>query len=142
MIGKFTVQCERGGHLTISVSTESLEPPFEYIKARAAIVAGGFHGSVRGELETDDLVRFYQDFIELQKSLRGEIQLDSREGWLKIHVVADGLGHFIFDCTIAEFPSYDNTLQCRLETDQTFTRHTLDELDSIVQKILIADLGV
>ena len=95
---------------------------------------------MRGELEIDDFLRFYNDFVGLQKALRGEIELDSREGWLKIHIVADGLGHFTFECTLMDSPCFGNTLQCRLETDQTFTRHTLEELDSIVQKISRANL--
>ena len=135
MIGEFTIQCERGEYMTISVLSHFIEYPFGTIKANVAIVAGGFRGTVRGGLEIDDFLRFYNDFVALQKSLRGEIELDSREGWLKIQVVADGLGHFKFDCTLMDDPCVGNTLTCRLETDQTFTRRTLEEFDLIVQKI-------
>jgi hypothetical protein len=104
-----------------------------WVRAAVVVQAGGFRGSVAGEVRTDELAQFYDQLRRLQQSLEGTATFETMEGWLSIRASGDGMGHMEFRCSVRDEPGIGNTLECTLATDQTCTRTTLAELHSAIQ---------
>jgi hypothetical protein len=134
-----SIRCEGGGFLTIALLGRSYPEASDYwdgnwVRAAVELAAGGFRGSVRGDLRTEELAQFSDQFARLQDSLRGTAEFATMERWLAIRARGDGKGHITFRCVIRDQPGIGNTLECTLATDQTFTRTTVAELTAAVRK--------
>ena len=135
---RVTIRCEGGDFLTITLFRRSTPGASDYwdgnwVRATVEIAAGGFRGSVGGDLRAEELARFHDELVRLQRSLRGTAEFETMERWLAIVVTGDGKGHMEFRCNIRDQPGIGNTLDCTLATDQTFTRSTVAELGAAVQ---------
>src|SRR5262249_55665334 len=104
-----------------------------WVSAAVDVQAGGFHGSVEGDLRAEELSKFLQQLAGLQKSLDGTAQFETMERWLSIRVTGDGRGHMLVRCVIRDQPGIENKLECRLATYQTFTQATVAALAAAVQ---------
>jgi hypothetical protein len=133
-----TIRCEHGEFLSISLLGRTHPTAADYwdgnwLRAAVKLHAGGFRGSVSGDLRAEELVKFHRQFALLRESLRGQAQFETLEGWLSIQVIGDGHGHMEFRCVIRDEPGTGNTLHCTLGNDQTFTRSTVAELAAAVE---------
>jgi hypothetical protein len=127
------IRCDGGGFLNITLLGRSHPQASDYwdgnwLQAVVKVEAGGFRGSVGGDLRADELARFLDQFMRLQESLRGTAEFETMEGWLSIRVAGDGQGHMGCRCVIRDKPGIGNTLDCTLTTDQTFTLTTVAQL--------------
>src|SRR5579863_2868609 len=104
-----------------------------WVRTKVSVHAGGFHGSVNGDLRAEELAQFLERLTGLQRSLRGTAEFETMEEWLSIRVNGDGLGHIDVQCLIQDQPGIGNTLKCTLTTDQMFVRATVTELSQAVQ---------
>lgn len=132
------IRCDGGDCLTITILGRSHPGTTDYwdgnwVRAAIEVAAGDFRGSVSGDLRAEELAQFHEQLACLQQSLRGTAEFETMERWLSIHVTGDGKGHMEFRCIICDQPGIGNTLDCRLATDQTFTRRTVTELAAVVQ---------
>jgi hypothetical protein len=132
------IRCERGDFLSITLLGRSYPGAADrwdgnWVRAAVEVQAGGFRGSVGGDLRADELLQFHGQFALLQESLRGAAEFETMEGWLSIRVTGDDQGHMEFRCVIRDQPGIGNTLECTLVTDQTFTRATAAGLAAAVQ---------
>jgi len=133
------IRCEGGEFLTITLIGRSHAGASDYwdgnwVWAAVEVQAGGFHGSVGGDLRAEELADFRDQLARLQESLRGTAEFTTMEGWLSIRVDGDGRGHVAFRCVVRDPPGVGNTLDCTLATDQTFTRTTVAELAAAVRE--------
>ncbi len=132
------IRCDGGDFLAITLLGRSHPGASDYwdgnwVRAAVEMVAGGFRGSVGGDLRAEELAAFHGQLLQLQQSLRGTAEFETMERWLSIRVTGDGMGHMEFRCVIRDQPGIGNTLDCSLATDQTFTRSTVAELGAAVQ---------
>lgn len=104
-----------------------------WIQATVELKAGGFRGSVSGDLRADELVCFVDQLASLQELLSGTAEFETMEHWLSIKVTGDGCGHMEFCCVIRDEPGIGNTLEFTLTTDQTLTETTVAGLAAAVQ---------
>jgi hypothetical protein len=133
-----SVRCDGGNLLSIRLLGRSHPGASDYwdgnwVTVAVEVVAGGFRGSVSGNLRSEELAQFHTQLARLQQSLRGTAELATMEQWLSVRVTGDGRGHVEFRCTIQDAPGIGNTLVCTLATDQTFTRDTVAELAAAVK---------
>jgi hypothetical protein len=132
------IRCDGGDFLTITLLGRSHPGATDYwdgnwVRAAVELSAGGFRGSVGGDLRSEELSQFHDQLVRLQQSLRGIAEFETMERWLSIRVTGDGKGHMEFRCNIRDRPGIGNTLDCTLATDQTFTRSTVTELGVAVR---------
>jgi hypothetical protein len=132
------IRCDSGDFLTVTLLGRSHPGATDYwdgnwVRASVQLAAGGFRGSVGGDLRAEELAQFHGRLVRLQQSLRGTAEFDTMERWLSIRVAGDGKGHMEFRCIIRDQPGIGNTLDCTLATDQTFTQRTVAELGAAVQ---------
>lgn len=132
------IRCDGGDFLTIKLLGRSHPGASDYwdrnwVRAAVEVAAGGFRGSVGGDLRAEELAQFHNQLVRLQQSLRGTAEFETLERWLSIRVTGDGMGHMEFRCNIRDQPGTGNMLDCTLATDQTFTRSTVRELSAAVQ---------
>jgi len=132
------IHSEGGGLLTISLLGRSHLGASDYwdgnwVRAAVEVRAGGFRGTIGGDLRAEELAQFYDQFARLQESLRGFAEFETMEDWLSIRVEGDGQGHMRCRCIIRDQSGIGNTLDCTLATDQTFTRDTVAELAAAVE---------
>jgi hypothetical protein len=130
--------CERADFLRITLLSRSHRGLTDYwagnwIRVEVEVKAGGFRGSVRGDIHADELARFYDSFVPLQRRLKGTACFETIEHWLSITITPDRHGHMEVRSNIRDEPSFGNTLDCTLATDQTFTRRTLSQLGEAVR---------
>ena len=135
---EFSFHCDAAGFLKVALLGRSHPSADDYwdgnwVRAAVDVQAGGFHGSVGGDLRAEELARFLEQLTGLQKSLQGTAEFETMEQWLSIRVVGDGRGHMATRCIIRDQPGIGNTLECMLATDQTFTQATVVELAAVVQ---------
>jgi len=99
--------------------------------AHAAIKVGSFRGDVGGYLRGTDLATFQAELTALYNTLSGSALLRTREDWLSIEMIGDGKGHIIAKCAVTDNPGIGNTLQFKLELDQTFLPTILEALSEL-----------
>lgn len=104
-----------------------------WLYAGIEVKAGGFSGSVGGQIRAEELVDFRGQLVVLQESLRGTADFKTMEDWLSIRADGDGRGHITFRCVVLDERGGGATLRFTLATDQTFTRSTLAELTAAVE---------
>ncbi len=126
-----------GDCLTITLLGRSHPEATDYwdgnwLRATVEVAAGGFRGSVGGDLRAEDLVQFHDQLLRLQQSLRGTAEFETMEGWLSIRVTGDGKGHMGLRCSICDRPGSGHELHCMLASDQTVTRSALAQLAAAV----------
>jgi hypothetical protein len=132
------IRCEGGDFLTVTLLGRSHPGASDYwdgnwVTASVKVQAGGFCGSVGGDLRAEELVAFHNQFARLQESLRGTAEFATMEGWLSLRVEGDGRGRLTCRCVLRDEPGIGNTLDCTLVTDQTFTRSSVAELAAAVE---------
>jgi len=103
-----------------------------WLFAGIEVKAGGFSGTVGGQIRAEELAAFRGQFAVLQESLRGTAEFKTMEDWLSIRAEGDGRGHINFRCEIFDELGGGATLRFTLATDQTFTRAMLAELVAAV----------
>ena len=132
------IRCDGGDILTITFLGRSHPGATDYwdgnwVRVAVEVAAGGFRGSVSGDLRAEELAGFHAQLLQLQQSLRGTADFETMESWLSIRVTGDGKGHMAFRFVIRDRPGIGNTLDCSFATDQTYTRSTVAELGAAVQ---------
>jgi hypothetical protein len=105
-----------------------------WVRAAVKLQVGGFRGSVSGDLRAEELARFLDQLAGLQENLRGTADFETMEQWLAIRVSGDGKGHMEYRCVVRDKPGIGNTLDCTIDTDQTFTRETVAQLAAAVRE--------
>ena len=136
---EFTIRCDGRSFLKVALLGRLNSGANDYwdgnwIRSAVDVQAGGFRGSVSGDLRIEELASFFDQMSQLQKSLRGIAEFETMEAWLSIRVTGDGRGHMECRCVIRDDPSIGNTLfDCTLASDQTFTQATITELAAAMQ---------
>jgi hypothetical protein len=93
------------------------------------ISVGEFSGEIGATLRADEIRLFRQQLQDIHKSMAGQAQLNSMEGWLTISITIDMSGHLKIEGQAKDRLGSANVLTFRI-----------DGLDQTVLPSLIADL--
>jgi hypothetical protein len=105
-----------------------------WINCTARAQAGAFQGQLDNMLLTDELERFRTQVARLYAELTGEAALHTMEHWLCLRLIGDGRGHVELRCRLLDHPVFGNSLDFRLNIDQTFLPALLRQLEAVLQR--------
>jgi hypothetical protein len=104
-----------------------------WILCAVDVNAGAFRGRVDGMIRAEELEDFARQIDRLVASLDGEARCTTMEGWLDLRLVGDGRGHVSASCRLCDHPASHNTLDCRIEADQTYLPMLVRGLAGLIQ---------
>jgi hypothetical protein len=130
---EIAIIADRGEFLQLSVVGRSHPDCDDYwdgnwLRATVHVRAGGFRGSIDGDIRADELAAFCGKLARLQESLEGVADFDTLEDWLSIRATGDGQGHIEIRCTVLDQPGIGNKLEFTLVSDQTFVKQAVNQL--------------
>ena len=97
-----------------------------------AVSAGGFSGTARATILTDELVRFAEQLHLLYDRLTGSAAFSTLEGQLSLTLVGDGRGHIRLTGDVSDQPGVGNQLSFTLDFDQSQLQQSIRELDAVI----------
>jgi hypothetical protein len=103
-----------------------------FLWCTAEVLAGGFRGSISNVLRNEDLIRFLSRLEVLYQRLDGEALLDTLDGWLDVRVIGVGHGQMEVRGQLCDDPVGGNTLEFRLDLDQTFLAPLIEQVRAAV----------
>jgi hypothetical protein len=104
-----------------------------WIDAKIEVKAGPFTGAYSAQFRTTDLQYFRKGLAIIYDDLNGCAIFEELEGYLKINIKGDGIGHFEADCIACNNPGYGViTLNFELHFDQTQIMPMIRQLDVIM----------
>ncbi len=103
---------------------------------RAIIEINSSNFRVKSHLytSTGEMFVFFQQLKECNSKLTGTAIYQSYEGNLKFTASYDNLGHVSISGEFSKQDILDNRLRFTFNTDQSFIKYTIDELDLIASK--------
>ncbi len=110
-----------------------------WLNAKTVVKVGCFTGAVNGQLRADELASFQVELTELYKSLSGSAKLLTLEGWLSFEIIGDGRGHFSCTGEVTDEFVQGNTLNFKLDLDQTFLPEILNSLEKVASAFPVLD---
>jgi hypothetical protein len=102
-----------------------------WLNAKAVVKVGCFTGVINGQLRSIELASFQAELAKLYKSLSGSAKFSTLEGWLSFEITGDGKGHFSCNGELTDNFVQGNTLNFRLDLDQTFLPEILKSLEKV-----------
>lgn len=124
--------------LSIYVSGRSHPHAIDYwdgnwLDAKVNLSAGGFSGTLYGQVRTTELVAFQKELLTLYETLSGTAEFSTIENWIFIRAIGNGRGHLLWDCMVSDQVggAYGNILNFKLQLDQTFIPDILRSLEQI-----------
>jgi len=135
---EITISADDGDYLKLSVICRSHPDKNDYwdgnwLRATVDLRAGGFRGTVEGDIRADEIAGFLVPLWKLHQSLQGIAQFETLETWLSLRATGDGCGHIDVECEILDQPGIGNRLVCTLKSDQTYIKNTIAELAAAVE---------
>jgi hypothetical protein len=104
------------------------------VRSKLEIKSRGFKVASILWTTTGELFEFYQLLKTSNKKLSGMIDFKTYEGNLAFSISYDTMGHVNIKGLFMEHGEFDNKLHFEFNTDQTFIKTTLQELETIVHK--------
>src|SRR5690606_10205061 len=109
-----------------------------WISAKITVAAGAFNGTYIADLTTFDFKNFNHDLHNLYDNLNGSLEVRDLEGYVKLVIKGDGIGHFNLRAICCDRPGLDSAeLRFELSFDQTFIRPMVNSLKQITEKFPI-----
>jgi len=103
-----------------------------WVIAAISVAVGGFTGSVRASLRTDEIHRFNEGLKFVNQNLFGVAVLESMEHWISLTVKAGSRGHIEISGELRDAAGVGNVLSFDLaEVDQTYLAGWISDLDDI-----------
>jgi hypothetical protein len=103
-----------------------------WVIAMISVAAGGFRGSVRASLRTDEIHRFNEGLKFVNQNLFGAAVLESMEHWISLTVKAGSRGRIEISGELMDGAGVGNVLSFSLaEVDQTYLAGWISDLDDV-----------
>jgi hypothetical protein len=104
-----------------------------WIDVKIEVKAGPFTGAYSAQILTVDFKAFRKGLATIYDNLNGHAIFEDIEGYLKINIEGDGIGHFGADCIACNKPGCGAiTLNFELHFDQTQIMPMIRQLDAIM----------
>ncbi len=129
---------EQFDHLIVCPTSRTLPEKTDFwdgnwLSTTIRVRTGAFQGEYQAQFRTTEFTSFRDQLRVLHEKLVGNATFESLEHWLRIHVEADGKGHFEARCEANDDPSFPSQLRFRLHFDQTELPPILRALDAICE---------
>lgn len=105
-----------------------------WLVARVQLRVGSFEGRVDADLRAEELVRWRDELARLYETLKGEAAFETMETWLSLRMKTDGLGHMTVRGVVQDVPGTGNSLDFRLDLDQTDLPAVLEGLNAVCRE--------
>lgn len=139
MIAELRMGSTDAEHLSIAVLERERAGADDYwdgnwVITTISVPVGGFNGSVRASLRTDEIHRFNEGLKFLDQNLFGSAVLESMEHWITLTVKAESRGRIQVSGELRDRARVGNVLMFELpEVDQTYLAGWISSLDDIEQ---------
>lgn len=120
----------------LAKSNSELDWDNNWVISKFAVKGGSFSGNCSGELTTIDFEILKRELSKLYDKLDGKIEFEDLEGFLKISISGDGIGHFEAEIVACD-NIYESELRFSLHFDQTQIHEMVNQLDSITKEFSI-----
>ena len=114
---------------------------YDWIRARAKIRVGNFHGQTELMLTVSDIISFKEQVECLHRDLKGFAEFTTIEGQVGLKLETDGLGHMNATGYLRDDVSFGNELSFTIEFDQTFLKQTISEINTALYQLGINSIG-
>jgi len=104
------------------------------LRTTLEIKSRGFYLKSTLYTSTGEIFEFFQQLKNCNDKLTGTAYFKSYEGNLEINAHYDNAGHVNVEGKFSEQNEFGNKLQFEFNSDQTFIRYTIDELQIIADK--------
>ena len=132
LIGDSTAQ-----HVLIRPLSRSQPDLFElrdgdWIDCEVALAVGGFSGSVRADLRSEEFRAFLEELQNLSQTLEGAASFTTMEGQIAISLTGDGKGHIRVSGEAIDDAGVGNRLQFAFDIDRTYLPKVCESLESLL----------
>jgi hypothetical protein len=103
-------------------------------KAKIKITSGNFKVNSSFYTSTGEIYLFYKSLKESNTFLSGQIFYKNYEENTLITLTYDNMGHVAIEGTFSEENQFNNKIDFEFNTDQSYIKYTLNELENIVNK--------
>lgn len=103
-------------------------------KANIEIQSGNFKVNSSFYTSTGEIFLFYNSLKENNDLLSGKVFYKNYEENTFITLTYDNIGHITIEGTFSEENEFSNKLDFEFNTDQSYIKYTINELESIVKK--------
>lgn len=100
-----------------------------WIDCELEIVAGGFRGSVRADLRSEEFHTFLQEVEGLSRAVQGTASFTTMEGQIALALTGDGKGQVRVTGEAIDVAGIGNRLQFGFDVDQTYLPQICRSLD-------------
>ena len=109
-----------------------------WIKTKVTVRGGKFSDQYIGNIMTVNFEKFKQELVKLYDNLGGTATFHDLEGFLKLKINGDGLGHFEVNVKACDQPGiYGSELTFSLAFDQTELKTLANQLHTITRQFPI-----
>lgn len=112
---------------------DAIDDSERWVKSKISLKAGGFSGQFACDLMTSDFQKFKEQLSELYVKMNGIAIFDTAEEQINISIKGDGIGHFNASCNVMDSLGTGNSLDFKLDFDQTFIPQMINQLENITQ---------
>ena len=105
-----------------------------WLNAKCVLSIGAFSGQPTGFIRAEELRSFYDELTIINQKLKGRVDFQTMENWLEIEVKASKMGHIHISGLASDNFGGRNSLSFHMETDQTFLKKPLKQLEIAIQK--------
>jgi len=103
-------------------------------KTKIEIKSGNFKVNSSFYTSTGEIYLFYKSLKEKNNLLSGQVFYKNYEENTLITLTYDNMGHIVIEGTFSEENEFSNKLDFEFNTDQSYIKYTINELETIVNK--------
>lgn len=103
-----------------------------WIDCELQIVAGGFRGSFRADLRSEEFHTFLQEVEGLSRAVQGTASFTTMEGQIALSLTGDGQGQVRVTGDAIDVAGVGNRLQFGFDVDQTYLPQICRSLDHLL----------
>jgi hypothetical protein len=104
-----------------------------WIDCEVVVAVGGFHGTFRADLRSEEFGTFLEEVQTLARTLEGIAAFTTMEGQIAITLTGDGRGHVrVSGEAIDDAGGAGNRLQFAYDLDQTYLQPVCESLESLL----------
>jgi hypothetical protein len=99
-----------------------------------AVEMGSWTGRFDANLRCEEFDRFLSEVRHLNENLDSVAEFVTMEGWLRLQLNGDGLGHIAAKGEATDQPGRGDTLSFRMDFDQTYLPRLIAELQDVLKE--------
>lgn len=123
---------EAGGKIILSLTILGKEDSEDWLKANVDFEQTGFKAEFVFSMMKNDFNPFSEELKVINETLNGEATFSTIEDNVQINITTDGIGHLKISGYLRHPNSWNLILNFEFESDQTFLKGMLQEIENII----------